>query len=90
MTPPAGREGNQARGLGSWEATMSRSARSWARPTLGALRNIAMAVFSTREPVAPKRGQFPDGHTMPGDDEGLTPVQSPHDLAAVIPDLKCS
>ena len=39
------------------------------------------------EPVAPKRGQLPDGYTMPGDDESLTPVQSPHDFAAVVPEL---
>jgi len=37
------------------------------------------------EPVAPKRSQFPDGYAMSGDDEGLTPVQSPHDLATVVP-----
>jgi len=37
------------------------------------------------EPVATKRGQLPDGYSMPGDDEGLTAVQSPHDLAAVVP-----
>lgn len=41
----------------------------------------------THEPVAPQRGQLPDGNAMPGDDEGLTPVQSPHDLAAVVPEL---
>ena len=37
------------------------------------------------ETVAPKRSQFPDGYAMSGDDEGLTPVQSPHDLATVVP-----
>src|SRR5271165_6959115 len=39
------------------------------------------------EPVAPQRGQLPDGYAVPGDDESLTPVQSPHDLAAVVPEL---
>ena len=41
----------------------------------------------THEPVASKWGDLPDGHAMPGDDERLTPVQSPHDLAAVVPEL---
>ena len=41
----------------------------------------------THEPVPPKWGQLPDGHAMPGDDEGLTPIQSPHDFAAVVPEL---
>ena len=39
------------------------------------------------EPVTPKRGQLPNGYAMPGDDEGLSPVQSPHDLAAFVPEL---
>jgi hypothetical protein len=37
--------------------------------------------------MASKRGQLPDWYAMPGDDEGLTSVQSPHDLAAVVPEL---
>ena len=36
---------------------------------------------------APKRRQFPDRHAMPGDDEGLAAVQTPHDFAAFIPEL---
>ena len=39
------------------------------------------------EPVAPKRSQLPDGYAMSGDDEGLTPVQPPHDFATVVPEL---
>jgi hypothetical protein len=37
------------------------------------------------EPMAPKGCQLPDGYAMSSDDEGLTPVQSPHDLATVVP-----
>jgi hypothetical protein len=39
------------------------------------------------EPVATKWSQFPNWYAMPGDDEALTPVQSPHYLAAVVPEL---
>jgi hypothetical protein len=39
------------------------------------------------EPVASKRSQLPDGYAMSSDDEGLTPVQPPHDLATVVPEL---
>ena len=39
------------------------------------------------EPVASQRGQLSDGYAMAGDDKAFTPVQSPHDLAAVVPEL---
>jgi len=39
------------------------------------------------ESVAPKRRQLADGYAMSGDDERLSSVQSPHDLAAVVPEL---
>ncbi len=43
--------------------------------------------IGAHEPVPPKGSQFTDGYTVSGDDEALTLVQSPHDLAAVVPKL---
>ena len=39
------------------------------------------------EPVAPRGSQFSDGYAMTGDDEGLTPVRSPHGFATADPEL---
>ncbi len=39
------------------------------------------------EPMSPQRSQLAYRHTVPGDDEGLTLVQCPHDRAAIVPEL---
>ena len=39
------------------------------------------------EPVPPEWSQLTDGYAVSGDDEALALVQSPHDLAAVVPKL---
>src|ERR1700728_2944740 len=43
--------------------------------------------IGAHETVPPKRSQLADRYAVPGDDEALALVQSPHDLAAVVPKL---
>ena len=44
----------------------------------------------TDEPIAPQGGKLPDGHTVPGHDEGLAAVELAHDLSAVVAQLPLS
>ena len=43
--------------------------------------------IGVHEPIPPKRSQLTDGCTVSGNDGAFALVQSPHDLAAVIPKL---
>src|SRR5262245_47381681 len=42
------------------------------------------------EPAAPKRDQLPHRRAVAGDDERLSLIEGPHDLAAVVPELSLS
>ena len=45
------------------------------------------SAVGAHEPVPPEWSQLTDGYAVSGDDEALALVQSPHDLAAVVPKL---